>query len=493
MKNMYLKSADLKKIYKVRDVFFRRVFNRVLSCSQRKFSNRVILKVLNNRGGNIAAEFSRQSGKTECVSKTIVFLLLFYYPIVKKFNIPHTEYFNIGIFAPQQEQAKTDFNRIKEDLKQVKHKNYYNFEFGEFNGNTITLREEGKPPRTVYCFSASPTSNTESKTLNLIILEEAQLLNDEKIKNTIEPMGAHTNALMVYIGTSGYQKCEFLNKIETLNIKDKIICDCYRAINERKVLYSDTKDPIFLNYEKFINQKKREYGENSDAFKTQYLLKWVLERGQFITYNELMSLEKEYEIPKGWGPAESIYVGIDWGKSYDSTIVTLVRGNGQLIDWLELTGDNYNNQYIEIFKFCKPYIGSIKMIHCDATSNQDMAVDVIKNKFKPYGVKVIGVSFSATTKDFMYKNLHSLMTPILVDDKIIKPSFLSFPKEHSPEKEKFVNQFLNLQKEIANEKWRCNHPDGPGFHDDYCDSCALACYPLRNLAKKKPKNRFSVV
>jgi phage terminase large subunit-like protein len=57
----------------------------------------------------IAIEISRQSGKTTVVVLTVEFIML-YFPKVFKRRV------YIGIFAPQIEQAKTDFDRLKEAL-----------------------------------------------------------------------------------------------------------------------------------------------------------------------------------------------------------------------------------------------------------------------------------------------------------------------------------------------------------------------------------------
>jgi hypothetical protein len=119
-----------------------------------------------------------------------------------------------------------------------------------------------------------------------------------------------------------------------------------------------------------------------------------------------------------------------------------------------------------------------------------MAVDMLKAKVRQLGMScfVTGINFS-THKDSMYKNLSRLMHDKIMNKQVIEKAKLKFPKIY-PEiikKEKFIKQFLELQKEIKNQKWHCQHPEGPQYHDDYCDSLALACYSFR--PNTVPENR----
>jgi len=395
-------------------------------------------------------------------------------------NIPHGEFFNIGFFAPQGEQAKTDFDRIKNQLNILKESRKYKFNIMESNGTTLTLTSNKLPLRQTFCFSASPTSNTESKTLNLIFLEEAHGLLDEKIDNTISPMGAATNALRVYIGTAGCRRCRFHTMIESLPEEDVVIAPLDVVLKERQILYEKTGNPIFLNYAKFIEEEKRTIGENSDAFKMQYLLQWQLARGQFITFKELFALEQDYTAQMVYGVGEPLCGGLDFGKMHDSTVFTIVgKYSGRIVDWLKILGDDYSSQYEQIEAFIKPqYAKLLQEINCDATGNQDMAVDELRKRFRQYSINVNGVKLTAQMNDLMYKNLSMLMKPTYMDGRVIRPPFLKIPKANSPEKDEFVRQFLDLTKEIKNNLLTCNAPEGAGFHDDMCDSLGLACLSL---------------
>ena len=290
--NEKLTDEQLNKIYSLRDKLIYTLNHRVYFPSQINISNKIIKSVFNNEGQVFAVEFTRQHGKTTIVTDTDRFLKLFYFSICNKLNLSHYDEFNTGFFAPQQQQAQTAFNMLKDGLLEAKNKGF-DLEFNAFNGDTIIIE---KPRRQAYCFTASPTSHPESKALHLIFYDEAQDLDDKQVEKAIEPMGAATNATQVFIGVGGYRRCKFQSLLETLPIENKFIIPVDIALQEREQLYSLTKNPIYRNYRFYIEKTLKLLGidEESDHYKTQYLLQWILERGQFITYDNLMKLGKEY-------------------------------------------------------------------------------------------------------------------------------------------------------------------------------------------------------
>ena len=88
----------------------------------------------------------------------------------------------------------------------------------------------------------------------------------------------------------------------------------------------------------------------------------------------------------------------------------------------------------------------------------------------------------------MYKNLSRLMHNKIVNGQVIEQARLRFPIVDSERKHKFIKEMLDLQKEIKNDLWRCNHPNAAGYHDDYCDSTCLAC--LAFLPKQETRKQY---
>ena len=469
-----------KRIFALRDVFIsERIGWDDLFPSQKEFSNRVIKSVFLNEGETYANEFTRQSGKTSGLVGTVGFLFIFYYSICKELGIQYREFLNVGFFAPQLDQSKTDFNMLRQFLKKCEGQGF-DFTFEEFNGNTINMQSKNNPPCMAYCFTASPTSHPESKTLNLIILEEAQDLDDHQVRNAILPMGAAVNATKVYIGVAGYKRCEFWNLLNILPENNKVIVPYKQALKEREEQYKITKNDFLFDYKRHIEKEIRLYGTDNDQFKTQYELIWILERGQFITYENLMKLEEDYLVKEFYSRFEKEVGGIDWGKMNDSTVFTVMGMDGKIHGWYEFVGDDYASQIESIIDLLLHKHNGCFHINCDATANQDMAVDFLRKRISESGIdcRVEGIKFSAQSKDSMYKGASKLMHDVVFNGVIVQKSILRFPVEFSKEKEKFLRQFLDLQKDIRGNLWKCEAPSGPQYHDDYPDSCVLACISL---------------
>src|SRR3990167_1202161 len=475
---------ELQKVFKLKDTFFEDVNKVSFFPFQKKISNKIINSVLLNKGETFALKVSRQAGKTRSISEAVCsFLLLFYFSIVRKYGLAHKPFFNIGIFAPREEQSKTDFVYIKEMLLKVQDMGF-DYTLESFSSERITLKSSMFPVMNVYCFSAGPTSYIESKTINLIILEEAQDMDEEKIKKAILPMGTDTNATVVYIGVGGYKKSLFIEMQNKLDPDNVMIYPYKEVEKERRYYYELTKDETYLNYEKYIQQQKRLYGEDSDYFKTQYELIDILERGQFITLADLMKLEHAYDPPYFYGKVHIVYGGIDWGKKNDSTVFTIIDEECKILAWFEFIGDDYSSQIEGITQIIQTRYPGMKEINCDASVTQDQIVDIFRARLIKEGMHIkINPINMGTMHDYMWKNLARLMMDKILDGRIIEPAMLKFPKIQSKEKDKFIYQMSNLQKEIKNEKWKCLAPEGPAYHDDYSVSISLACLSFRPKAK----------
>lgn len=450
---MMMKSKLMERIQKLRKNFIKKTLNLKLYPSQTQVCDAIIQSSLWNDGDTILSCFPRQYGKTTALTAAVGFLNVFYFDLVDKFDLQHRNEFNTVFFAPQYEQSKTDFDRLKGILRPYQRD--FGIDFDEANGNTIRIGNGC----TNYCFTLAPTSSPESKTADLIIFEEAQDLEDERINKVATPMGASTNATKVYNGTAGYQKCLFQNYLER-NEKHKFIYDCWTAIKEKQEAYELDGNPFHLNYKKhIINEIRRLGGEDNDEFKTQYLNLWVLERGQFITYDQLLTLEGTHEIINE-EKEKKCYAGVDWGKASDSTVVTIIDEDFRILKWFEMQGDDYDSQFHRITKLLQNY--NIQKMMCDATGSQDMMVDRFKTKSK---FTVEGWNFSQQSKDDMWRNLSRFMYKWNINQTGLP---LSFPKGSSREKDKFITQLTDLTKEIKNNRWVCEHPEGRGYHDDYC-------------------------
>jgi hypothetical protein len=406
----------------------------------------------------VPIEFSRQSGKTTAIVYTVEFILTW-------LSVKFDRQIHIGIFAPQIEQAKTDFDRLKIAMRTIKDM----IVVDEATERTIKEQENAKTlvlPDGSSCYIApvTKTSHPESKTLDLMIFEESQDLDDKIVKESIWPIGASTNAPRIYLGTAGTRICHFYrlgqtNKGLRLYFED--------IVAQRRQTYDKTNDSSHLIYEQTVRQEIELQGFDSDEIQRPYFGKWLIGTGQFTTEAELDALYGDYRCHYQQTEFEC-FVGIDTAKHPDSTVVTVLRhntklGRKELLNWAELRGDNYQDQ----FDIIKDFIGHYKVvaIAIDSTGQGDFMPDMFERhtEWADEHSGLYRIKFSSVSKDLMYKNLKvSIKELLTVLPKIDKKG------------ERFRQQMLDLQQEYKGQLLSVHHPDDPNAHDDYPDSWALA-------------------
>jgi hypothetical protein len=443
----------------------------------------------------IPIEFSRQSGKTTTVVHVIEFAMIF---LTKLFDRPIA----IGIFAPQREQSKTDFDRLKAALLKVE-KDLRIYEApadevdkakGESNAKTIVLPNGSS----CYVFPVTTTSKPESKTLDLIIFEESQDLVDRIVKEQIWPMGASTNAPRVYIGTAGTRICYFYRLGQGANAL-KLYFDQIAAQRRRK--FEQTGNALHLIYERTVIQEIELAGEESDEIQRPYFGKWLIGTGQFVTQDALeLMVSPDRERRTFHDKDNDCYAGIDTAKHPDSTVVTILRAlktpiqrervladgtvekywvNKQVLNWLELRGENYKDQFDIIMQFLSNY--KVVALAIDSTGQGDFMPDMFEResgKWMDENTGLFRLKFSAVSKDIIYKNLKVSISELLTD----------LPNLDTREAGKFKQQLLDLQQEYKGQLLSVHHPDDDNAHDDYPDSWALAEYAFA----KYNENRVSL-
>jgi len=464
----------LDKLRRLRKEYLLKVHDVTLYPYQEVISDRIIMALLDNlritagaseddikklRRHEIPIEISRQAGKTTAVVYTMDFILIF---LTAQFNRRIT----IGVFAPQREQAKTDFDRLKEALYRSSPLFAANEEkqreFKEqSNANTLVLPNGSS----CYIFPVTKTSKPESKSLDLIIFEESQDLDDKILKEQIWPMGANTNAPMVYIGTAGTKICYFY-RLGQGEHAIKLYFDDIAP--QRRQVYMETTDPRHLIYERTIDQEIEKHGRESDEIARPYFGKWLIGTGQFVTQEDLAELETERKetFHEKQTPC---FVGIDTAKNPDSTVITILRFNQnikkkEVIRWGELRGENYQSQFDVIKNLLGNY--NVVAIAIDSTGQGDFMPDMFQahTQWRDENSGLYRVKFSSVSKDNLYKNLKVTIKELLT----------TLPKLDTKVGEKFKLQMLDLQQEYKGQLLSVHHPDASDAHDDYPDSWALA-------------------
>jgi hypothetical protein len=403
-------------------------------------------------------EFSRQAGKTTAIVYTVEFILTW-------LSVKFDRKIHIGIFAPQIEQAKTDFDRLKIAMRRVKDMIIVD----EVTEKEVKEQENAKTlvlPDGSSCYIApvTKTSHPESKTLDLMIFEESQDLDDQIVKESIWPIGASTNAPRIYLGTAGTRICHFYRLGQSPKALKLYFED---IVKQRRETYEKTNDASHLIYEQTIRQEIDMQGFDSDEIQRPYFGKWLIGTGQYTTEADLDAMYGDYRCHYQQKEYDC-FAGIDTAKHPDSTVVTVLRYNPvlkkkQLLNWCELRGENYQDQ----FDIIKSFLGNYKVqaVAIDSTGQGDFMPDMFENntEWSDEHSGLYRIKFSAVSKDLIYKNLKVSIKELLT----------TLPKQDK-KGEKFRQQMLDLQQEYKGQLLSVHHPDDANAHDDYPDSWALA-------------------
>ena len=174
------------------------------------------------------------------------------------------------------------------------------------------------------------------------------------------------------------------------------------------------------------------------------------------------------------------FAGIDVAKHPDSTVVTILRWNEEksrkeLINWLELRGENYQDQFMMIKDFLNNY--NIVAIGIDSTGVGDPVTDmfVTDTIWQDENSGLFAVKFTAISKDNMYRNLKITIKELLT----------TLPIQDKKNGERFRQQMLDLQQEYKGQLLSVHHPDSNDAHDDYPDSWALAEWAYAKWSETK--------
>jgi hypothetical protein len=236
-----------------------------------------------------------------------------------------------------------------------------------------------------------------------------------------------------------------------------------------------------------VRQEITKYGLDSDEIQNPYFGKWLIGTGNFATTEQI---DKLVELGNNRKPTfhsknhGECFVGIDTAKHPDSTVVTILRWNSELkikeiLNWMELRGENYKDQFEIIQEFLKNY--NITAVAIDSTGQGDFMPDMFEREteWSNEDNGLFRVKFSQVSKDAMYKNL-----------KVSIQEFLTtLPILSTKQGERFRQQILDLQQERKGQLLSVHHPNDPNAHDDYPDSWALAEWAF---ARWNEKNNISV-
>lgn len=452
---------------------------------QEEIAYRIIYSVITFEGSVLTVLLSRQSGKSETMAFVIDTLTVLLPALAK--IIPDLEQFSngfrVGLFAPQSDQVVTTYSRAMTRLTSA------NAEMVLSDPDLlVSLESEVRLNLSNGSFLAgqvaSKQSKIESKTYDLIIIEEAQDTDDFLVTKSIEPMLTATGGTLVKVGTTGVTKNHFWYEIQANRNHDRKIPDkrlrnhfeyAYKEIiSARRHQFEIDHKKFHLNYEADILRKKERWGEDSQAFKLAYALVWDLESGMLISdkeFNTLLNRKLGFQEPS---TGDYVVAGLDIGKAPAETVLTIAKvwytddpfekPYKQILAWVCLGGLDYEAQHHEILNYIVEY--NISTIFADYTGVGKPVVDRLVYACGEY-VNIEPYTFTAQSKSDMWYNF----TSDIQTRRLIVPA--NRVVRSTSEFQKFEEQMKNCQKYFNGAYMVCEKSEG--YFDDMVDSCALMC------------------
>lgn len=443
---------------------------------QTPFARRIIESVIIGDGATITALVSRQGGKSETVANVVTALVIMLPRLAEIFPALLSKFkegFWVGAFAPVEDQADNLFKRIAERLTSDRAAEFLTDpeidDSVNLSSRTITLK---RCRSFIRKQTAHPRATIEGRTYHLILVDECQGSDEKVVNRSIAPMGAATNATIVFTGTPTYEKGVFYNTIQLnkRNAGSRGGRTNHFEANWKTVAKSNK------NYERFVKKELLRLTEDSDEFKLSYRLLWLLDRGMFTTSERLDELG---DVTMNVVPSyfrSPVIIGIDPARKIDSTIVTAVWVDWanpdefgycyhRVLNWLDLTGVAWEEQYHRIVEWVSHY--SVFAIGVDSGGVGDVVAGRLRVLMP--NIDIVDVSSQLPDQSKRWKHLGELM------DR----GMLGWPAHSKTRRLKtyrnFRIQMEDLEKNFKGPYVLAAAPRENNAHDDYPDSLAIAC------------------
>lgn len=452
---------------------------------QKPLARRIIESVIIGDGKEITALASRQSGKSETVADTVATLMVLL-PILAKIYPDLLGKFKngiwVGLFAPTEGQAETLFGRTvtrltSEYAQAILGDPEIDDEAKRIGGVTrqIKLKRSGS---TITMMTANPRAKIESKSFHLIVIDECQEADDFVVAKSISPMLAYYAGTMVKTGTPTTSKNNFYKAIQ---LNKRVQTGRGQRQNHFQWDWREVAK-VNPNYNKFIKQEMLRIGEDSDEFQMSYNCKWLLERGMFVTSGMMDELcDTSMEVVKTWHKTP-VVVGIDPARKMDSTVVTVVwvdwdrpdefgYFDHRVLNWLELQGDDWEEQYFQIVTFLSNY--DVLAVGVDGNGVGDAVAQRLKLLLGR--AEVHALTSSQSEQSSRFKHLQALL----------QRRAITFPGHAKTRRsriwKRFYQQMTDAEVQYKGNVFTVAAPNETYAHDDFVDSLALACSLTKEL------------
>ena len=293
-------------------------------------------------------------------------------------------------------------------------------------------------------------------TANQVIADEANFFKDDELVfyNVLYPMLSTTDGTLIASSTPWNKDSVFYRMCQNKDFSPHVAtCEEVKQAGLIKQSFIDEMHAQ-LPAERFQREFMAEFVEDIDAWLTQSLIVSCID--------SQLQLHDFQDQPKG-----EFYVGIDFGKEQDFSVVLVVKKVGQILSMAHVHRFPLKTEYASVIGYAKSLMDrwqEIRAVYADITGVGNYIVeDMLRNGIQ----NVTGVTFTIQSKEEMATIMREKMRTGEIKIPYIPANRLQ---------DVDITAELNIEKYelMKTGHLRFSHPEGG--HDDVFWSTALAVY-----------------
>jgi len=301
-------------------------------------------------------------------------------------------------------------------------------------------------------------------TADLVVMDEAAFMPEDVIASVIFPMLATTNGTAIMLSTPWG--------------RDHIFYRSFKSPDYWSQHVRAEECPLISK--EFLEEQRRNIGEL--RFKMEYEAEFVEEENTFFSQDLIRECVEDYDLidesqlaVDGRIPGE-YYLGVDFGKKVDYSVVVLLRMEDE--DRLRLV-------FLKQFALGTPYSDVIAYIHrlnqkfdiAKGYVDQSAVGESLVEEIRDFAPQIEGLTFTAKVKQDMMVLLQTRME----QRRIILPLERSLLAQINEQQYRFGKA---KPTESSEEKGIMTFYHPPGTHDDQLWALALAVYAAKEGEQK---------
>ncbi len=306
-------------------------------------------------------------------------------------------------------------------------------------------------------------------TADLLVMDEAAFMPEDVIASVIFPMLATTNGTAIMLSTPWGRDHIFYRSFKNPNYWSQHVIaeECPRISGE--FLEEQRRDIGELRYKM---EYEAEFVEGENCFFSQDLLRECIEDYDLIDESQLMN---EGKI------AGDYYLGADFGKRVDHSVVALLKEENELLRLVFLKQFPLGTPYSDVVGFTQRLNQKFDVVK--GFVDQSAIGESLLEEIRGFAPQIDGLAFTAKVK----QDLMILLQTRMEQKRIILPLDRTLLSQINEQQYRF-GKAKPTEKPEEKGVMTFYHP--PGTHDDQLWALALAVYVAK---EKQPEPRLFVV